>query len=98
MSKRTVSRRLILVPRGLNEEEIDSPESEDEMSEVAQVLQRELIVSKNFSSSVETDENDGVEILEMIILIQKRRKEYIGRKNNLWLQCLLMVVNYQNHQ
>ena len=64
MSKRTVCKRQTLVPSGLSEEEIDSSESEDEMSEVAQVLQTELIVSKNFSSSVETDESDVAEILE----------------------------------
>ena len=57
MAKRTVSRRRIIVPSSLSEEEIDPSESEDEMSEVAQTFQTELIVSENFSSDEETDES-----------------------------------------
>ena len=44
-------------------------------------------------------ESDGIEMLEDNNSNSKiEKKEYNGRKNNLWPRFRLWVVNYQNHQ
>ncbi|CAF2104498.1 unnamed protein product, partial [Rotaria magnacalcarata] len=55
MAAKKVSKRDTVVPKGVSDEEIESSESEDEVSKVAHNLRDELIMSETSSSSESSD-------------------------------------------
>ncbi|CAM4813148.1 unnamed protein product [Rotaria magnacalcarata] len=75
MSKRAVLKRQTILLNGLSEQETDSSESEDEMSEVAEAFERELAMSESSSSDDESDETDDIEQHEKDDSKSKKKKK-----------------------
>ncbi|CAF2114520.1 unnamed protein product [Rotaria magnacalcarata] len=75
MSKRAVLKRQTILLNGLSEQETDSSESEDEMSDVAEAFERELAMSESSSSDDESDETDDIEQHEKDDSKSKKKKK-----------------------
>ncbi|CAF5106279.1 unnamed protein product [Rotaria sp. Silwood1] len=88
MTAKRLNIRNAVIPNGLSEDEINSSESEDEMSKVTHALRNELNMSENSSTSesdndesVESEEDESKEKVETNQNLKKKKRMHWVKKD-----------------
>ncbi|CAF2142468.1 unnamed protein product [Rotaria magnacalcarata] len=71
MTAKSFSKKATAVPNGFSEEEVDSSESEDEVSKVSHNLRNELTINNELSSDEATNNEENIQLNN-----QKRKKRF----------------------
>ena len=103
MTAKRINKRNVVILNNLNEDEVDSPKSEDEISKMTFALQNELNMSEKSSKSgseeIEDSENEGSKFEGKFGCNQKlkKKKDSIGLKEILLLQQLILLTIMHHH-